>query len=169
MSYKELQQALKELRNQGIKVNVKLNSTKVALQAEYDRLTSETKVDELQMLRDELAAAKQTIAQQAARIQELEQQQQPQAEQQPQEHTDKQVQAAIESTNENYASFPEVAAKLNLQPEQLKQLVIDLDKRGLVELSTIAEPKDYETANVDKWGSEQISGGSLYFISWNQD
>lgn len=92
MSYKELQSALKDLRNQGIKINVKLNATKAALQAEYDRITGskqETQeMDELQMLRDELAAAKATIAKQAARIQELESAQSQQQEPEPEQQTE---------------------------------------------------------------------------------
>lgn len=38
MTYRQLQLALKELRNAG-KTNIKLNGKKTALQAEYDRLT----------------------------------------------------------------------------------------------------------------------------------
>lgn len=38
MTYRQLQLALKELRNAG-KTTIKLNGKKVALQAEYDRLT----------------------------------------------------------------------------------------------------------------------------------
>lgn len=90
MSYKELQSALKNYRNTGVVLQVKLNATKVALQAEYNRITGNSgskqetqEIDELQMLRDELAAAKATIAKQAARIQELEQQQQ---EPEPEQH-----------------------------------------------------------------------------------
>ena len=39
MSYKALQAALKAFRNEGL-TDIKLNSTKSALQAEYDRLTA---------------------------------------------------------------------------------------------------------------------------------
>lgn len=89
MSYKELQSALKNYRNSGVVLQVKLNATKAALQAEYNRIAGNSgskqqtqEIDELQMLRDELAAAKETIAKQAARIQELEaQQQEPEPEQ----------------------------------------------------------------------------------------
>lgn len=39
MTYRELQKALKTLRNNGTKVECKLNAKKVVLQSEYDRLT----------------------------------------------------------------------------------------------------------------------------------
>jgi len=79
MSYKELQTALKNLRQSGVTVNVKLNATKAVLQAEYDRImagqqesNTETKVDELEQLRQELAEAKLLIAQQQRTIADLE-------------------------------------------------------------------------------------------------
>lgn len=45
MQYRELQTALKNLRNAGYDVNVKLTSSYEILQAEYDRLTSQPVVE----------------------------------------------------------------------------------------------------------------------------
>ena len=115
MSYKELQTALKNLRNSGVQLQVKLNATKVALQAEYDRLTgNETQeIDEMQMLRDELAAAKETIKQQAARIQELEQQQQePEQAKESHEWSDAEWDDFWQAAKETDASDPDIEAKV---------------------------------------------------------
>ena len=122
MSYKELQSALKNYRNKGVVLQVKLNATKAALQAEYNRITGNSgskqetqEIDELQMLRDELAAAKATIAKQAARIQELEsKQQEPEAEQHKESHewNDADWDDFWQAAKEADANDPDIEAKV---------------------------------------------------------
>lgn len=176
MSYRELQATLKQLRTQGATLQVKLNATKVKLQAEYERLTG----NKIESQVDELAAAKARIAELEAIVETQKQTMLKMAElmQTKQEPTpehvadapapttsDEQAQAVIESFG-NYASFPQLGAALNMQPEQVKALVLDLDKRGLVELSTVAEPKEHNTDEIDNWGIEMYAGGSLFFAAW---
>ena len=45
MNYRQLQQALKTIRANGIKLNCKLNAKKVVLQSEYDRVTAKTETN----------------------------------------------------------------------------------------------------------------------------
>jgi len=135
MSYKELQSALKNYRNNGVVLQVKLNATKAALQAEYNRITGNSdskqqtqEMDELQMLRDELAAAKATIAKQAARIQELES---AQTQQQPEPEPEQQ--APKVEYNANSEAQADVIAQevIEIQREKGKKAAAKHIKRNL--------------------------------------
>lgn len=166
MSYKELQSALKTLRNNGYKLNVKLNATKVALQAEYERIMGAQPKQE--PAQDELAAAKARIAEleaqvktqqetieQMARIIES-QAADEQAQSEP-EATD--VEQAIENLTEAHDAYIpvwELANALN-NPEykQMWEQLFSLARAGKIDLSTVQEGAAYTDEQM-KWTWNQL-------------
>jgi len=189
MSYKELQTALKTLRNQGlVDKSFRLNQRADVLQAEYDRVMAGQQEPQPEAV-DELAAAKARIAELEAEVaihketiatmarllkQPAAPVEETQAEPEVAEPTsetvtteDEQVRQVIEANN-NYASFEKIGQALNLEPKQLHTMLQALEERGLVELSAVAEPQEHSVDAVTKWSIPQFAGGSLYFAIWNE-
>ncbi|MEH1925082.1 transcription factor RcaD [Nostoc sp.] len=69
---------------------------------------------------------------------------------------------------ENYLPIFHLREKLQppLSRDELDQVLYRLEEANQIELSTLAEPRDYTTEQVDA-GISQISGGSLFFITVN--
>jgi hypothetical protein len=53
-----------------------------------------------------------------------------------------------------------------LSREQLDSALYRLEKANQIELSSLAEPRDYTPEEIDM-GISQLSGGSLFFITVN--
>lgn len=191
MSYKELQSALKTLRSQGTKLNVKLNATKVALQAEYDRITGNASSKQ-EPAQDELAAAKARIAeleaqvaqqqatmQQMARIiegyaaeeqtSEPEPQQPEQAIEQASDITATQVMQAAEKLakqTENYTPVFMIAQELGLSMVDKRTLWAELHKlqaSDKIEARTLVHADKY-TQEQNDWGYMTRTGSPIFFV-----
>lgn len=175
LSYRQLQSALKNYRQAGHQLQVKLTANQAALQAEYNRISQESNETiesntELEQLRLELECARAIIKGQQQRIEELEQQlQQPveakvetKVEEQEPEIEAKQVLEVIKKYN-SFASFPEIGRELNLTPKQLHQLMFKLEKADIIEMAKVAEPQDYSAEELETWGIPEFSGGALFF------
>ncbi|WP_341529725.1 transcription factor RcaD [Nostoc sp. UHCC 0302] len=69
---------------------------------------------------------------------------------------------------ENYLPIFHLRQKLEpqLSRDQLDQVLYRLEEANQIELSTLAEPRDYTPEQVDA-GISQISGGCLFFITVN--
>ncbi|AFY33037.1 hypothetical protein [Calothrix sp. PCC 7507] len=69
---------------------------------------------------------------------------------------------------ENYLPIFHLRQKLQppLSRDELEQALYRLEETNKIELSTLAEPRDYTPEQVDA-GISQISGGSLFFITLN--
>lgn len=69
---------------------------------------------------------------------------------------------------ENYLPIFHLREKLQppLSRDELDQVLYRLEENNQIELSTLAEPRDYTPEQVDA-GIVQISGGSLFFITVN--
>lgn len=67
--------------------------------------------------------------------------------------------------NGNYANFFVLGMAFNITPKQLHDYLMELEKLDLVDLSAVAEPRDYDQATLDEWSIPQISGGNLFFAS----
>ena len=67
--------------------------------------------------------------------------------------------------NGNYAKFFVLGMAFNITPKQLHDYLMELEKLDLVDLSAVAEPRDYDQATLDEWSIPKISGGNLFFAS----
>lgn len=146
MSYKELQSALKNYRNSGVVLQVKLNATKAALQAEYNRITGNKQapeVDEMQALRDKLAEARKIIEQQAATIKDLEDTiEQMQQEPEPEQTAEQETQEKREAENTEETEERKQATYMNVEViTTVRRLVVAGDYKGAARYMKTMMPK----------------------------
>jgi len=73
--------------------------------------------------------------------------------------------ATVIKDNGNYANFFVLGMAFNITPKQLHDYLMELEMLDLVDLSAVAEPRDYDQATLDEWSIPQISGGSLFYAS----